>query len=116
MLLTVLATDLAAAVLRDEQNGEGFDLSAGMFGVNVSAWLREVAAVMTMVQHPPPPLSPAIAQMPFMQMDPPSVGEPNGLLCALCGEPQTITPSGASCPNGHGGTEGFKPPQTPPSG
>lgn len=51
MTLTVLATGLAEAVSRDEADTRdpsvldaGFDLSAGMFGVHVSAWLREVAA------------------------------------------------------------------------
>lgn len=92
MILTVLATDLADAVRKDEEGGEGFDLSAGMFGPNVSAWLREVAAT----------LAPS--------NDPPTPGEKNGLLCSACGEPQFATPSGASCPNGHGGVEGVQPP------
>jgi len=42
--VTILATGLAKAVLEDEANGEGFDLSAGLFGENVSEWIREVAA------------------------------------------------------------------------
>ncbi len=42
--VTILATKLAEAVLADEAPEEGgFDLSAGMFGVNVSKWLRETA-------------------------------------------------------------------------
>ena len=41
---TVLATELAEAVRKDEAPGEGgFDLSAGMFGVHVSQWLRDTA-------------------------------------------------------------------------
>jgi hypothetical protein len=44
MALTVLATQLAEAVAKDETpEGGGCDLSAGMFGPNVSQWLREVA-------------------------------------------------------------------------
>ena len=44
MTLTLLGTGLAQAVLQDEKPEEGgFDLSAGMFGSHVSAWLREVA-------------------------------------------------------------------------
>lgn len=41
----VLAIGLAEAVAKDElpENG-GFDLSAGMFGLHVSNWLRSVAA------------------------------------------------------------------------
>lgn len=44
MTVTVLATALADAVGKDEtpENG-GCDLSAGMFGPDVSAWLRQVA-------------------------------------------------------------------------
>ena len=41
---TVLATGLAEAVRKDEApEAGGFDLSAGIFGPAVSAWLREVA-------------------------------------------------------------------------
>lgn len=50
MILTVLATGLAEAVAKDEAEARdetlsdrGFDLSAGLFGRHVSAWLREVA-------------------------------------------------------------------------
>lgn len=45
MTLTVLCSELAEAVAKDEQpeNG-GCDLSAGMFGPFVSEWLRKVAA------------------------------------------------------------------------
>jgi hypothetical protein len=55
MTLTVLATGLAEAVNKDEEEVRaghpdcGFDLSAGMFGTHVSAWLREVADAMA---HP----------------------------------------------------------------
>ena len=47
MTVTVLATELAEAVAKDEANGEGFDMSAGMYGINVSDWIREVALVIT---------------------------------------------------------------------
>ncbi len=44
MTLTVLATQLAEAVVKDETPEEGgCDLSAGLYGPNVSAWLRSVA-------------------------------------------------------------------------
>lgn len=46
MTLTVLANGLADAVRKDEDTiveQGGYDISAGLFGVNVSAWLREVA-------------------------------------------------------------------------
>lgn len=44
MTLTVLCTGLATAVQKDEApEVGGFDLSGGMFGPNVSAWLRDVA-------------------------------------------------------------------------
>jgi hypothetical protein len=44
MILTVLCTNLAEAVAKDEApEVGGFDLSAGMFGPNVSEWLRGVA-------------------------------------------------------------------------
>lgn len=44
MTITVLATQLAEAVLKDEAPEEGgFDLSAGLFGAHVSGWIRSVA-------------------------------------------------------------------------
>lgn len=44
MTVTVLATGLAEAVAKDQASGaDGFDLAAGMFGPNVSAWLSDVA-------------------------------------------------------------------------
>ena len=44
VMVTVLATQLAEAVLKDEAPAEGgFDLSAGMFGRHVSDWIRAVA-------------------------------------------------------------------------
>lgn len=43
-MITVLATGLADAVRKDEAPEEGgFDLSAGMFGAHVSAWIRATA-------------------------------------------------------------------------
>ena len=42
--VTVLATQLAEAVMKDEAPEEGgFDLSAGMFGKHVSDWIRATA-------------------------------------------------------------------------
>lgn len=41
---TILATELAEAVRKDEHpECGGFDLSGGMFGPNVSDWIRSVA-------------------------------------------------------------------------
>jgi hypothetical protein len=41
-MITVLATELSNAVRADEQ-GEGHDIGAGMFGPAVSAWIRKTA-------------------------------------------------------------------------
>jgi hypothetical protein len=42
MRLTILATELAEAVAKDQQPEHGgCDVSAGMFGPNASDWLRE---------------------------------------------------------------------------
>lgn len=41
--------------------------------------------------------------------------EPNGLACGVCGEPQMETPSGATCPNGHGGAQGLEAEDEPSS-
>lgn len=38
-----LAAELAEAALKDDQDPEGHDISAGLFGPNVSEWLRKVA-------------------------------------------------------------------------
>lgn len=44
MITTVLATQLAEAYAKDEDPAEGgFDISAGMFGTHVSAWVKDVA-------------------------------------------------------------------------
>jgi hypothetical protein len=44
LTVTVLATELAEAVMKDEAPEEGgFDLSAGLFGSHVSDWIRAVA-------------------------------------------------------------------------
>lgn len=44
IITTVLATGLAEAVLKDEAPEQGgFDLSAGLFGTHVSAWVRGIA-------------------------------------------------------------------------
>lgn len=44
MTLTVLCTGLVDAVVKDETpEAGGCDISAGMIGPNLSAWLREVA-------------------------------------------------------------------------
>jgi hypothetical protein len=41
-MITVLATELANAVRADEE-GEGHDMGAGMFGPAVSEWIRKTA-------------------------------------------------------------------------
>lgn len=44
LTVTLLASQLADAVAKDEAPEEGgFDLSAGLFGTHVSAWIREIA-------------------------------------------------------------------------
>jgi len=51
MTVTVLATQLAEAVAKDETaEGGGIDISAGMYGPNTSDWLREVADAVGMRQ------------------------------------------------------------------
>lgn len=42
LLTTIIATQLTEAVLNDEE-GEGLDISAGMFGEHTSKWIRSVA-------------------------------------------------------------------------
>ena len=81
MTCTVLATGLAEAVLKDEHGGEGFDLSAGLFGPHVSMWLRDVAS----------------------QISPNEPKQIRNLdtICEFCQERQFKTPLGVSCPNGH---------------
>ena len=60
MTLTVLCTGLVEAVAKDEAPEiGGFDLSAGMFGPNVSDWLREVATQLCAQSTPQPPAPPA---------------------------------------------------------
>lgn len=39
-----LANELAQAVAQDDADPDGHDMSAGLFGPNVSAWLRKVSA------------------------------------------------------------------------
>lgn len=41
-MITVLATELSNAVRADEE-GEGHDIGAGLFGPAVSAWIRKTA-------------------------------------------------------------------------
>lgn len=50
MMTTVIATRIAEAVAKDEQN-EGCDLSAGLFGVELSAVVRELAQELTQAQQ-----------------------------------------------------------------
>jgi hypothetical protein len=46
MVLTVLCTQLAEAVTKDKTPEEGgCDISAGLFGPNLSKWLRELADI-----------------------------------------------------------------------
>ena len=45
MTATILAGELVEAVLADE-NGDGLDISAGLFGDATSAWLRKIAALL----------------------------------------------------------------------
>jgi len=53
MTLTVLCNGLAEAVAKDEAPEiGGFDLSAGMFGPNVSEWLRQTAEEISKEQRP----------------------------------------------------------------
>jgi hypothetical protein len=53
MTLTVLCTELAEAVAKDEAPEEGgFDLSAGLFGSNVSEWLRKTAEAISGESRP----------------------------------------------------------------
>ena len=40
---TIIATELSEAVGKDEDSGEGFDMSAGLFGEAVSEWIRDLA-------------------------------------------------------------------------
>lgn len=47
-----LASELAQAVAQDDDDPEGHDMSAGLFGPTVSAWLRKVAA--DFLSHPAP--------------------------------------------------------------
>ena len=52
MTLTVLATQLAEAVAKDETpEVGGCDLSAGMYGPSASAWLRSVAETVCLYQR-----------------------------------------------------------------
>lgn len=39
-----LANELAQAVAQDDADPDGHDMSAGLFGPNVSAWLRKISA------------------------------------------------------------------------
>jgi hypothetical protein len=52
MTLTVLATQLAEAVSKDETPEEGgCDVSAGMYGPHASQWLRDVAEALCAAQR-----------------------------------------------------------------
>lgn len=52
--ITVLATQLAEAVGKDEAEPDGFDISAGLFGPHVSAWVRSVADELIRRSHGDP--------------------------------------------------------------
>lgn len=86
-----LAEGLAEAVRCDEA-GEGLDLSAGLVGAHVSAWLVAVASMIDPSHHIP---QGSIHALPTS--------------CTICHERQIQTPSGVSCPNGHGGADGYGP-------
>lgn len=44
MMITVIATQIAEAVAKDETpESGGCDISAGMFGPNLSKWIKELA-------------------------------------------------------------------------
>jgi hypothetical protein len=84
-----LAGELAEAVSQDEHAGDGFDLSAGLFGTHVSNWVYGVAELITGEKSPVLPT-------------------PTGTRCSVCLAPQFDTPSCTSCPNGHGGADSLE--------
>jgi hypothetical protein len=50
MITTVIATNIAEAVEKDENN-EGCDISAGLFGVELSKVVRELAQECLILSH-----------------------------------------------------------------
>lgn len=85
-----LARELSEAVLKDEAPGEdGFDLSAGLFGVHVSDWLRKTARALLPV--------PEILPCPFCSNE--SVGayqHPEGRWYVACKNLRCSAQSGFS--------------------
>ena len=57
MTLTLLTSGLAKAVAEDEN--EGFNLSASMFGPNISEWLKQTAEAVSEQSRPVPATIPA---------------------------------------------------------
>ena len=89
-LVRELAGGLVEAIGKDE-SGEGCDVPAGMLGPHLSSWLRDIAGRI----DPCHDEGTAIRQL--------------DTFCTACHERQFTTPSGATCPNGHGGDDGYLP-------
>lgn len=58
-----LANELAQAVAQDDADPDGHDMSAGLFGPNVSAWLRKVATEYLSQPATPEPVGEPVAQV-----------------------------------------------------
>lgn len=93
-LVRELAEGLVDAIDKDER-GEGHDVQAGMLGPHLSLWLRNVASRI----DPEHDIMAGVRNLPT--------------LCSACGAQQFTTPSGPSCPNGHGGADGYLPTDNP---
>lgn len=89
-LVQRLAEGLVEAIGKDEEGG-GCDVPAGMLGPRLSSWLRDVASRI----DPGHDTDVTVKNLPT--------------LCTICHERQFTTPSGATCPNGHGGDDGYLP-------
>ena len=50
MITTVIATNIAEAVAKDEKN-EGCDISAGLFGIELSKVVRDLAQEYLIISH-----------------------------------------------------------------
>lgn len=58
-----LANELAQAVAQDDADPDGHDMSAGLFGPNVSAWLRKISADYLPQPAPPEPVGEPVAEV-----------------------------------------------------